>query len=186
MFLNLYKTATISCHKFVVINNIIIIINKTRLQKFFPHCHFLLSSFIIFYLGKGQEKNGKYSSVKWRKDLVVFYSYIDLKCITDNITIIQSTVLHSGARYYLQVQSSSERASSSFFLVPSNSSISLKQWIGKIMKSSLKLPLFFSRIQYHYWESQMEFIHTLGVWNWTNLILKSYVFFITLLPDWML
>lgn len=66
MFLNLYKTATISCHKFVVINNIIIIINKTRVQKFFPHCHFLLSSFIIFYLGKGQEKNGKYSNVKCR------------------------------------------------------------------------------------------------------------------------
>lgn len=113
MFLNLYKTATISCQKFVVINNIIII-NKTRVQKFFPHCHFLLSSFIIFYPGIGQERNGKYSNVKWRKDLVIFYSYIDLKCITDNITIIQSTVLHSGGRYYLQMQSSSERAASFF------------------------------------------------------------------------
>ena len=184
MFLNLYKRATISCQKFVVINNIIIIINKTGVQKFFLHCHFLLSSFIIFYLEKGQEKNGKYGNVKWRKELAIFYSYIDLKCITDNITIIQSTVLHSGGRYYLQMQSSSERASS--FLVPSNSSISLKQWIRKIMKNSLKLPLFFSDIQHFYWEFQMEFIHTLDVWNWTNLILKSYIFFITLLPVWML
>lgn len=71
------------------------------------------------------------------------------------------------------MQSSSERAS---FLVPSNSSISLKQWIRKIMKNSLKLPLFFSNIQYFYWEFQMEFIHTLDVWNWTNLTLKSYIF----------
>lgn len=28
----------------------------------------------------------------------------------------------------------------------------------------------------------MEFIHMLDVWDWTSLILKRYIFFITLLP----
>lgn len=70
-----------------------------------------------------------------------------------------------------------------FFLsVPPNSSIPLKQWIRKIKKNSLKLPLLFFNIQYFYWGFQTEFIHMSDVWDWTNLILKSYVFFITLLP----
>lgn len=70
-----------------------------------------------------------------------------------------------------------------FFLsVPQNSPIPLKQWIRKIMKNSLKLPLLFFKIQYFYWGFQMEFIHMLDVWDWTSLILKRYIFFITLLP----
>lgn len=72
------------------------------------------------------------------------------------------------------MQSSSERASSFFFFlsVPPNSSIPLKQWIRKIKKNSLKLPLLFFNIQYFYWGFQTEFIHKSDVWDWTNLILK--------------
>lgn len=69
--------------------------------------------------------------------------------------------------------------------VPQNSSIPLRQRIRKIMKNSLKLlPLFFNP-RCCYWEFQVEFIHMSGAWDWIVSSLKSYIFFIILLPPFL-